>query len=806
MGRRPYMNLLALGRSPYEAPETPPEDSVVSQTNALESINADGYVQEYDARGHPINPESKALAKQLRRAKNDILSTMGIVVSGEDGSLRVSKERQRLNQLAAENDWGLALATLDQVAMCVSSWWATSLSSRFQTFGRYTHMHLMDVLRIERRRAGFFGFYFGGVPAWAASFLLTICRSHFLEPGLNQVCHMTVLFLIVGQTYMFSVLQLLHIVPPFSIPTLSALIPFGQTSLIQMPPLPSHISAINIIKFGLDILTSPFAMVYLYVSLRPIIEGRIYRIFRRRLPKPDRADSLSVRVALENDLIEWTVPSLGRRSEEEICRSHLSLAEELKYELKLLRNWVWGLFGRRDKNLQTDDASYVSNEYAPNLDHYDEFNEPHGVGPVNEHETGDDELATQPAQTRGERRPSGGARPSIPHRNIMETSEDQIESGLVFSNADEARLVEEFYENQRERLLAEPGADYIPRRPSSDQAFRHEEDIEGPSRLPPSRSNTLFSQPSSPQSSAPRSPRVRASLVHQNSDLITMQLELLPSSRSQASQDQNRNNNNNSNVAPDSTSTAQETDQDNAEINRRASELLDNLLGTSGQEPDASRNHEHGIENDANEVETGDYFGTEFPPPPDISGIAGDRRASSTPAPDVETNGVPPHEQPDPHAHTRSDTENDTRSMHPLSSRSRHRSALERSLPDHRVTILSSHPVDALSSHLASLVTSTLFFPLESLYLRNLAAQFLSPRYMAAAVPLGVTAATLGLRSDVRGLGPWFGGGGRADVLAYMGKMALMLGMEAMVSTCVWGIGTAVTILIGKKHFGWGNL
>ncbi|EDN07691.1 predicted protein [Histoplasma mississippiense (nom. inval.)] len=132
MGRQPYMNLLALGRSPYEAPETPPQGYVAGERRTEDNVNADGYVQEYDVRGHPVNLSSKALARQLRRAKNDILSTMGIVVSGEDGTLGISKERQRMNLLSTENDYGLALATLDQVAMFFSSWWTTSLAARIQ--------------------------------------------------------------------------------------------------------------------------------------------------------------------------------------------------------------------------------------------------------------------------------------------------------------------------------------------------------------------------------------------------------------------------------------------------------------------------------------------------------------------------------------------------------------------------------------------------------------------------------------------------------------------------------------------------
>lgn len=94
-------------------------------------VNADGYLQEYDTRGHPVNPNSKSLSKQLRKAKNDILSTMGIVVSGEDeaGSLR---EQQTSKLITDENDYGLAMTTLDQVVMFVCPWWITALAARIQ--------------------------------------------------------------------------------------------------------------------------------------------------------------------------------------------------------------------------------------------------------------------------------------------------------------------------------------------------------------------------------------------------------------------------------------------------------------------------------------------------------------------------------------------------------------------------------------------------------------------------------------------------------------------------------------------------
>lgn len=57
---------------------------------------------------------------------------MGIVVSGEDGTMGASKEKQKLKLLVSENDYGLAMATLDQVSMFVASWWTRSLGSRIQ--------------------------------------------------------------------------------------------------------------------------------------------------------------------------------------------------------------------------------------------------------------------------------------------------------------------------------------------------------------------------------------------------------------------------------------------------------------------------------------------------------------------------------------------------------------------------------------------------------------------------------------------------------------------------------------------------
>lgn len=95
-------------------------------------LHGDGYVQQYDERGHPVNTESKALGRGLRRAKNDILSTMGIVVSGKDENAGTSNEKQNVDMITTENAFGLVVAVVDPFLMLLGSWWTFSLVRRVQ--------------------------------------------------------------------------------------------------------------------------------------------------------------------------------------------------------------------------------------------------------------------------------------------------------------------------------------------------------------------------------------------------------------------------------------------------------------------------------------------------------------------------------------------------------------------------------------------------------------------------------------------------------------------------------------------------
>ncbi|KAF3481651.1 uncharacterized protein GIQ15_04410 [Arthroderma uncinatum] len=736
MGRRAYLNSLALGRSPYEAPELTVNGEAVPQPNQhLANTNADGYVQEYDARGHPINRRSKAEAKQLRKAKNDVLSTMGIVVSGEDLNSASVNEQDKIALLAEENDYGLALAAIDQLAMFGAS------------------------------------------------------------------CANSAVIIVLGQGYMFALLQSLHLLPVFSIPSLYSLIPFTSSSLIQLPPLPSELSARSIGLYGLSLITSPFVIFNLYVNIRPIIEARVYRILRRRLPKPDRPDKLSLRVAVENELIEWTVPSLGKRSEEEIKRSHFTLAEEIGYELITLKNWLLRLIGHQPATEPALDPSE-----APWLERYEsvqrrveQLQRDLGLRPASPDYSHDAPAAdASPVYGDGRATMHVSIGHPVPLHSHPSQAEGVQEPGQILVD-EENRFAQsplqmpETYFSDMHASIQPPGDEAHASTPDQHNMPLQPPRLEtAPEPMPVSRPNTLFSPSPSPESSPPSSPRVRASLIHQNSDVITMHLELLQSHTGADVEDQALN----ANVSIPN-GVVHRTESQTSAIDRAATELLDALLAHPTHRSDTNPGEPNSEEarhapNDTLQNGVGPNGHTPL--------RESDTEWQTLGMGENQPNGALDNISSSSSEHMANGT---TPRRQPLADRSRQQPSEEW---DHRVTILSSHPVDAFSSHLSCIITSVLFYPFESLYLRSLAATFLSAQPTTMLLPIGATATVLGLRSDVRPLGAWLGGGGATDMLFYVGKMALIAGFEAAISAGVWGLGAGAAIILGRMKFQWGQL
>ncbi|KNG84125.1 hypothetical protein ANOM_007170 [Aspergillus nomiae NRRL 13137] len=832
MGRQAYLNRLALGRSPYEAPERPADPAVDLGSPTQQRVSpryADGYVQHYDERGHPINPESKSFGRELRRAKNDILSTMGIVVS-EDGNASGLSEQQKIDIIAAENDYGLVMATLDHVSAFLGSWWTSSLTGRIQTFRSYTHIPLMGIIAHERASYGILGFYFAGIPAWALSTCLSICRHHPLErlisslqsrfPDndvlsklvrssftiLHSAARGTLLVLAI-QSYVYSLLQSLHLVHPYGFPGIRFLAPLGELTTMLLPPIPAAFTLQSVGDFCLNLLKAPPLLVYLYVYLRPVIEIRLYRLIRRRLPKPTLADELSIKVALENDLIDWMAPTLGRRSEEENRRNNLSLLEDLMCEVKFLQGWMLSWFG-----VKTQRTS-AAPEQAADSRRRQEWLEslPISVEQLqNERQNRTRRLqqAVPPApeEVVQAHEAARSGQPSTPVTAPVPDSGFDFSGDRVLSNEDEIHQSPAQMSTGGLSEMAPLGrtSDSSPAAnvsPAVNTEAHGEHDAHEGQRN--SRSNTLFSRQSSPETSSPTSPHVRASLIHQNSDIITMQLELLG----------NRNAQNPGQLRPRPGNDI-DFPTSNGETGHRRSitELLDTILAHQNQSL-STIVHSDAVDSDglsnmtpgASPGNGEDVLGLVPQGQQEARGIHDFTAESPVEGPSSSLANILPEsvEEPPSQEDTRNHPseaeptgENDFDSgIYPRISDPNVRegpSENTNSSSAHRITILSSHPVDSLASHLASMITTVLFIPLESLYLRSLASSYLSSNASSAA--------------DVRTLGALGGGGSRSDMLAYMGKLALMMGLHAAVNAGVWGVISGTAIRIGRRFCGWGTL
>lgn len=423
----------------------------------------------------------------------------------------------------------------------------------------------MNIMAFERNYFGVLGFYFSGIPIWAVSTCLSICRHHPLErlisflqsrllsPSSDGLYSMVVrsglsifhyayvvctcfaktlvanlfcrarggLLAVAVQTYMYSLLQSLHIVDPYAIPGSQLFIPFGELAAAQLPPLPTDASIGSLGTFILGLAKTPAVLVYLYVYLRPVIEIRLYRLIRRRLPKPSLADELSIRVAFENDLIDWMVPTLGRRSEEENRRNRFTLVEDIMDELAIIRevfhNWTSSWFGFRPK--QVPDRAPNPGPREQRIESLRQSIEElqSELGAVRSRRNLLEQQSTETPRTPREHSTRGrreGAPPRSPRPAIsLQTPElGSVLDGDRFLSNEENRIsqspdrmsgdLSEMEPLGRSRSVPSPIAN--PSRRTAAMQETRDDDTAGRRRN--SRSNTLFSRPSSPETSPPHHP------------------------------------------------------------------------------------------------------------------------------------------------------------------------------------------------------------------------------------------------------------------------------------------------------------
>lgn len=137
-----------------QGPADNPEEAREPDTNIGHQVGSGSYQQQYDRKGYPENPTSRALSRQSRRAINDILTTVGVCVGVDaDGQIRpvqdgslAALDKPRVTGVVRENEIGMLVGftevALDYLAgMCI-----TALRHRLQ-------VRVKNVAREERLTA-----------------------------------------------------------------------------------------------------------------------------------------------------------------------------------------------------------------------------------------------------------------------------------------------------------------------------------------------------------------------------------------------------------------------------------------------------------------------------------------------------------------------------------------------------------------------------------------------------------------------------------------------------------------------------
>ena len=94
------------------------------------SADSASYRQQYDRRGYPENPGSRALIRQSRRAQNDVLETVGVCINAEvvDAADKshgfgpnMRLDRGKLRAVIRENTVGLSLSAIELPLVVLTS-------------------------------------------------------------------------------------------------------------------------------------------------------------------------------------------------------------------------------------------------------------------------------------------------------------------------------------------------------------------------------------------------------------------------------------------------------------------------------------------------------------------------------------------------------------------------------------------------------------------------------------------------------------------------------------------------------------
>ena len=894
MGRQAYLTRLTLGRSPYEAPELDENGNFILGEYAHEFDNSDGYVQQFNIRGHPENRQSHAAARELRRAANDVLSTVGVVVSKKNlESLNEPRtdEKQRTEEVINENEYGFVPALTDQVLSAVLPLWMAGMRRRILVFCSYASLPLTAIVRSEIRTLGIHGAMFSGIGTHLAATLLQNFSNEVAELAaealLNKILAIPksrkakrfrrkqvawvsralkiAMLLLYVPIEIHAFLQDLHLLPSNSFPSPGSLVPFSQYSPLRVEPAFESFRSGKIGAGMRGLARSPLVLAYIFDKLFVNVSNVCFKSIRLALRKPDNPDEWSIKAAAEEDFDETVIPGLGSVDD---TRKHLAIADRVRGTAGYWFLTIKQLIMPEKVKMALIDLDHDTLDRLVIRRQAIYTNHVSSVGALTQGETHQLASFAEAALDRAcsEMNIELDEETKLYLNNLfiklqidaLAQTEQELHQELAQIGGPEVEQAQEALHEQVSQATADIMGIEVPIVPDSERhsspTFRNAETNTPPNPL--SRANTLFSELNpSPMTTPPRSPRMRTSLMYEEEDTVTMQLELVP----QRARGQGSTSDRTASAESQSTITASTDsdtimsnvpDQDRGDQAERSPGARD-VANEMRQRREAfrrSRGARPGpaevLESVSNIVENENSIprtesssinvlpdinsATEFPT---LGGASLSPRNDDTRGPSLrdtdDGSATPPpitraRSLPIDRPTTTSPSYFSTSSFSGDGSVAITQPALARRLsryqhrksrmgqglgnnPFHRVSVLSAFPADSFAAHAASILTSFIMLPLSAVYVRSVAQNFL----LSPSDRPGARETASWLLADVRSSNlsfSFFGARDRADLWNLVSNMACAFGLQCVVSWGIWGAGTAVAIGLGRSWSGWGRL
>ncbi|RDA92377.1 hypothetical protein CP533_4425 [Ophiocordyceps camponoti-saundersi (nom. inval.)] len=326
MGMLEPLTALALGRSPY--------DSVVDGIGDIDEEDTSQPLQLYNDRGHPVNPETKRLNRQLVRCHNEVMLVIGVAET-DNPALSAEPDHQVRHE-TFENLVGTALYTpVKRSIDAVGLFGLIGLRRRILTYTRYSQITYWDLLRAARRNSTLSQDIFAGVPTTIVTqYVQYLAHNHRrmnvrVKPAVRRCIQLIWPYFRVHLEY-FAVLQQLGLdANRLFFPTPQFFLPFTHHSPIKASSLPNDLSPPSLLRWigAALISTSPFIMWVMIQYALKRLKGQIGNflqlpstsVFARRSPM-----SLPLPIASSDPLQASTTPELSMESSEDMTQQEIS--------------------------------------------------------------------------------------------------------------------------------------------------------------------------------------------------------------------------------------------------------------------------------------------------------------------------------------------------------------------------------------------------------------------------------------------------------------------------------------------------